>query len=44
VIPTELSSASFASAEYRRGEYAVMKEQTAEGRDSIRIFTVRRKR
>ena len=43
-IPTELSESSFDSAEDMRGEYAVMKEQTAAGCLWIRNFTVRRKR
>ena len=43
-IPTELSAASFDSAEEKRGEYTVMKQQTATGSLWIRNFTVRRKR
>jgi len=42
-IPTELSAAFFDSAEDRRGEYAVMTQQTAVGSFWIRNFIVRRK-
>jgi hypothetical protein len=43
-IPTELSAVSFASAEDRKGEYTVMKQQMAVGSLRIRNSTVRRKR
>jgi hypothetical protein len=40
----QLSAIYFASAEDRRAEYGVMKEQTAEGSNWIKYFSVRTKR